>query len=502
MIRVCILLFSLSLISPVTARIALIIGNGNYQHVPDLDNPVNDAKDMAKILKKLGFEVIVQYNLTLQEMTEITKNFGARLQKKGDVGLFYFSGYGVQRKGRNFLVPIDAQVTNVADIPLKTFEVNRLLKQMEQANSGINMIILEACRDNPFQNNTHNLKKGLSKIDSPLGTLIAYATFPDSVSYDNADERNSSYTKYFLEALKQHPHWSVLDILTEVTKQVSLKTNKTQIPWRTEFLTERFCFRTCNVHPIYLTPKLTPPLHVTVSALLKTCQRHFKASRLSNAMGGSAVACYRTVLKLDTNNTQALKGLDAIEAKYVKWIQTALDQNNKKKALRDIDSLLLLNPKAPTLQVFAKQLNIFIPKVFHDRLKDGSQGPDMVWIPGGSFEMGDIQDAGDSDEKPVYTVTVAEFAMGKYEVTREEFNKFVKATGHTMGGCDWGGENWKEPGFSQSNNEPVVCVNWHDGTAYAQWLSTQTGHTYRLPTEAEWEYAARAGTKTKYWWGN
>jgi len=129
---------------------------------------------------------------------------------------------------------------------------------------------------------------------------------------------------------------------------------------------------------------------------------------------------------------------------------------------------------------------------FRDTLADGSQGPEMVWISAGTFRMGDIQGGGYSDEQPVHSVSVNRFAMGRYEVTFAEYDKFADATGR--GKPD--DEGWGR------GNRPVMRVSWHDATAYAAWLSTETGQQYRLPTEAEWEYAARAGTETKYWWGN
>ena len=131
-------------------------------------------------------------------------------------------------------------------------------------------------------------------------------------------------------------------------------------------------------------------------------------------------------------------------------------------------------------------------EVFQDTLKDGSLGPKMVNIPAGSFQMGDIQGGGDSREQPVHKVSIEPFAMGQYEVTFAEYDKFAQATGRKKpDDRGWGREN-----------RPVINVSWHDAVAYNEWLSEQTGKQYRLPTEAEWEYAARAGTETKYWWGN
>jgi len=148
---------------------------------------------------------------------------------------------------------------------------------------------------------------------------------------------------------------------------------------------------------------------------------------------------------------------------------------------------------------------------FRDRLQDSSQGPEMVWIPGGSFRMGDILGNGDYDEQPVHQISVTRFAMGRYEVTVGQFRRFVNATGYQtdaekLNSCwvngDKEGKNWRNLSFSQNDNHPVICISWNDATAYTNWLSQQTGQSYRLPTEAEWEYAARAGTTRSRYWGN
>jgi formylglycine-generating enzyme required for sulfatase activity len=132
-------------------------------------------------------------------------------------------------------------------------------------------------------------------------------------------------------------------------------------------------------------------------------------------------------------------------------------------------------------------------KSFRDNLKDGGLGPEMVVIPAGTFMMGssDNKPGRGFDEGPRHAVTIQSFAMGRYEVTFDDYDRFTRATGRNLpADAGWG-----------RGNRPVFYVSWDDAQAYANWLSAQTGHTYRLPTEAEWEYAARAGTTTAYWWG-
>jgi formylglycine-generating enzyme required for sulfatase activity len=154
--------------------------------------------------------------------------------------------------------------------------------------------------------------------------------------------------------------------------------------------------------------------------------------------------------------------------------------------------------------------------IFRDRLKDGREGPEMVIIPAGRFRMGDILGTGRKNEQPVHEVSVESFAIGRYPVTVGEFRQFVEATGYkteaeTRNGAhvwkdnEWKKvkeANWRNPYFPQQDNQPVVCISWNDARAYTEWLTEQTGQQYHLPTEAQWEYAARAGTETDYWWGN
>ena len=156
--------------------------------------------------------------------------------------------------------------------------------------------------------------------------------------------------------------------------------------------------------------------------------------------------------------------------------------------------------------------------VFRDSLQDGTTGPEMVWLPAGKFRMGSVNgdDDAEDDEFPVHNSSIPQvFAMAKYETKVSEFLRFIEATNHQVESVSYGGchaykklwkihkeASWEDPFYSQGDNYPVVCVSWNDAVAYTQWLSLETGKQYRLPTEAEWEFAVRAGTKTSYWWGN
>jgi len=131
-------------------------------------------------------------------------------------------------------------------------------------------------------------------------------------------------------------------------------------------------------------------------------------------------------------------------------------------------------------------------EIFYDRLQDGGLGPAMVVVPAGQFQMGNLQGGGSPNEYPVHTVVLNHFAIGRSEVTFANYDHFAKATKR---------EKPDDRGWGRGER-PVIFVSFYDAIAYTTWLSEQTGYEYRLPTEAEWEYAARAGTETRYWWGN
>jgi formylglycine-generating enzyme required for sulfatase activity len=385
-------------------RVALVIGNSSYESTP-LRNPVNDARAIGKALGDLGFEVIQRENIDQKEMKKEIQLFGQRLLK-GGVGLFYFAGHGMQVNGRNYLIPVGSSIEHEKQVEYEAVDMGSVLTEMEYARNRLNIVILDACRDNPFARSFRSSSFGLASVNAPSGTLIAYATAPGSVANDGAGD-NGLYTGELIKTILV-PGLRIEDVFKQVRSAVRETTQGKQVPWESSSLEGDFYFRpqTADAAP-------APPV-----------QR-------------AAVA---------------------------------------------------LQPQAPRSESAASRP----PKIW----KEPVTGMEFVWVPGGCYLMGSpmTEKKRDADEGPVHEVCVNGFWVGKTEVTNGHFRKFhVKHDsgnyeGHSLNGDD----------------QPAVFVSWIDANNFAQWLSGQNGgqYTFRLPTEAEWEYAARAGTEHSRYWGD
>ncbi len=220
-------------------RVALVIGNGAYKEGGTLKNPVNDARAMAATLKQLGFHVVARENATKQQMERAVGEFGDLLNA-GSVALFYFAGHGMQVNGRNFLVPVDATITSESRARLEALDVDLVLDQMAASNSDMNLLVLDACRNNPFERRFRSRAGGLAQINAPKGTLIAYATAPGTVAADG-DGANGIYTAKLLDAIKT-TGLPIEDVFKRVRVDVSRETNDAQTPWEASSLTGSFYF--------------------------------------------------------------------------------------------------------------------------------------------------------------------------------------------------------------------------------------------------------------------
>ena len=237
---VLVLLTSSISISAQERRIALVIGNSAYKSSP-LSNPVNDATDMAAALKKLGFSVKLGINADQKSMEDSIRAFGKEL-RSGDVGLFYFAGHGLQVHGRNYLIPVDANIESEADVKYESVDVGRVLSQMYEAENGLNIVILDACRDNPYARSFRTNEKGLAKMDAPTGSILAYATAPGSVAADGAG-RNGLYTSMLLKHMME-PNLTIERVFKRVRIDVVKSSGKVQIPWESSSLMGDFYFNT------------------------------------------------------------------------------------------------------------------------------------------------------------------------------------------------------------------------------------------------------------------
>lgn len=217
-------------------RVALVIGNSKYPGV-SLRNPANDAHDMAVALRRTGFEVIEKIDVTQKEMNRAIVQFGGMLNAD-TVALFYYAGHGMQVKGKNYLIPIDAQIDTENSVRAETVDVDTILDQLNA--SPLNIVVLDACRNNPFERRFRSLGGGLAQMDAPKGTLIAYATAPGKVASDG-EGRNGLYTQELLKVL-QTPGLEVEKAFKRVRANVAKATGDNQIPWEASSLTGEFMF--------------------------------------------------------------------------------------------------------------------------------------------------------------------------------------------------------------------------------------------------------------------
>ena len=213
-------------------RVALVIGNSAYQNVTALDNPANDAVLMAETLKDLGFIITgdhAQLNLDKRGLDDAIQYFGKQVQG-ADVALFYYAGHGVQVRGSNYLVPTNANPTREADVDFQMVDVSLVLNQMEGSGTRLNMVILDACRNNPFGGRgLRSSSGGLAQLQAPDGTLISYATQPGSVAQDGSDG-HSPYTAALAATLKR-PGNDLFQTFNAVGLTVKRSTGGIQQPW-------------------------------------------------------------------------------------------------------------------------------------------------------------------------------------------------------------------------------------------------------------------------------
>ncbi len=392
-----------------TKRLALVIGNSKYKN-HSLKTPINDARDMKETLEKLNFKVLKYENLNQAEMKQKIDAFGEKM-KNYDVALFYYAGHAVQTEGLNYLVPIDATLKMERQVEYQCVRADRMFSAIE--GEKIHIVILDACRNNPFERswgrNTNG--SGLAFMQAPSNSFIAYATSPGQTA-SNGIGKNGFYTEILIQEMLKSNR-TITQVFQEVRRKVGSKSlkelGKEQTTWESTSLYSDFYFIPPETDIPPLPEETTPP-----------------------------------------------------------------------------------PPQNPNY-------------------------PEMVFISGGTFQMG--SNDGDSDEQPVHSVTVSDFYIGKYEVTHKEYIYFLNDINCSSSGS-YNGEElidmdsyacavgysggkfyFKGSSYAEDILCPVIEVTWYGANEYCKWLSGKTGKTYRLPTEAEWEYATGGGSTHQKWAG-
>jgi formylglycine-generating enzyme required for sulfatase activity len=411
-------------------RFALVIGNKDYSSIGSLRNPINDANDVSKAFRDLGFEVTTITNTDYKRMIGAFNQFTKNLLPT-DVVVFYYSGHGISYDGKNYLIPTDATISCVEEIEANAHSLGRLLTAIEVKNVKNTFVFLDACRNIPNIKKCNvttkdvSISKGLVRpANNPAGSMIIYATREGDTADDNATERNGLFTSEFLKYITV-PNLGLRQILDRTKKGVENRSNKRQSPARYDELSDDFVFVVSNKTPNSNTIPTEPQPNIQPQP---------------------------------TSNTQPQNG----------------------------------------------------------EIKDLPFGPSMVFVKGGTFEMGsnrgyinNIYAPGNEMLKgKTHNVSVSDFWMAQTEVSVEQYLAFCEATsGHYPEWLESGSKShvetgyyhykYKDIGYSRTSETlPISGISWDDAIAYCKWLTKKTGLKYRLPTEAEWEFAARGGTES------
>lgn len=438
--------------SKTEVRVALVIGNNDYAYATKLATAVADARAIKRELEQRGFEIIYRENADLAAMNQAIGEFTGKLGK-GAIGIVYYAGHGAGIKSENFLLPIDIAANDSVQLAARGIPLRTVLLAMKKKETEFSLAIIDACRNDPFPQESRALwaSRSLRPASTASGVMVVYAAGTDQQALDNLGSQdrdpNGLFTREFVNAL-QTPGQSVQDIFRQVSTNVKDKAKSvghTQTPAIYDESQGTFYFSGADRPP---QPPLPPQQQVAAA----------------------------------------------------------------------VSPSVLPPPPVASLPPRLK------PGV---KFRECPDCPEMIVVPSGTFTMGSSanEEGRDVDEGPSRSVTIPrDFAVGIYDVTRAEFAIFARETRMpARENCMvWSGQgwrkgtakDWRDPGFTQSDSDPAVCVSWDDAVRYVTWLNgrlrgvqsatAQTGDAgpYRLLSEAEWEYAARAGSKGRYAWGN
>ncbi|GAB2902094.1 hypothetical protein GCM10027093_43900 [Paraburkholderia jirisanensis] len=481
-------------------RIALVIGNGDYPRHP-LHNAWRDGEAVSATLRSLGFDVIDVRDAHPQQMNEAIAEFGRRLEA-GGVGFFYFAGHGYQTSRATLLAPAGGDPRTPAALVRDSVDLAAVLRVMSVPRpQQVNVVVLDACLEQPFESSAES---GEALPELPDRTLVAYATAPRGFAADGA--AHGVFTAAWLRELTRAQSLDVSAQLQRAAASTTAVTHGRQTPWLASTLTRPLFIAQTNESTALTAAVDAQDLRVVVSQsrgiIPKDSNEQYELTFWDSIKDSNYASDYEAYLKAYPNGrfaTLARARIERLKTAAPKQPPAAPQsapaqaQQAQPAPAAQQPQAQQQNPRAvpaPTPAPAPAQPVAKAPVASGDS-KDCANCPVMVSLPAGSFTMGGT--FGDPSERPPHHVTIAApFAIGKYEVTVEQWNACADANACPR----------LSPESNSVKNAPARDLSWDDAQLYVKWLAKTTSKPYRLPTEAEWEYAERGGTTTKYWWGD
>jgi len=499
------------------ARIALVIGNSDYSSGP-LPNPANDAKLVGDALTALGFDVIARRNADQVTMKRAIQEFGSRLEKAGPgaVGLFYYAGHGMQLSGRNYLIPTTARIEREGDVEIEAVSADWVIEQMRYARNRLNIVILDACRNNPFTRSMRSVDHGLASMDAPAGILIAYSTAPGAVAADGAG-RNSPYTEALTRAMRDM-HEPVEQVFKHVRVGVMSATSGKQVPWESSSLTGDFYFAA----PTKVAPETSSAL---TSGAVPATQVPATKVPATNSSGKSETGTFGSWVsglfgagksESDAADKRTPNPEPAVIAANLTPPPVSAGRSGPMlSGARAVPLLKSLGVPANDLDVAHDYPEPAIRELIEGTARRATLGstPEQIRAAytlcrqySSACQLSWYADEGlrtvtldpfELDATPVSVRAFRQFADATHYKTQAETAGFayavVEGTLQPVSGGSWRNAVKKHP---VDDDSPVVGVSFQDAAAYCRFKGE------RLPSEDEWEYVARGPKRHTFPWGD
>ena len=499
-------------------RIALVMGNDNYTSVSKLQKAGNDATAMARELKAAGFTVQLHRDLNYRGMVKAVEAFTNGITG-GDEVVVFFAGHGVQIKNGSYLLPTDIEANSEKEVEKTAYELLALTDMISEAKPAFSLVMIDACRDNPLKaggRSVGNLR-GLSAVEPPKGQIVVYSASRGQQALDRLNPQDSNpngvFTREFITRMKK-PGVKIEDLMREVQDSVeslAKSVNHEQRPAVYNEARGNFYF----FAPITVEAAPLPPAKPDSSAFelamwdgVKNATTVAEVQAYLNRFPNgffSELARARIValggVKLETVSAGGQSGPSEQQLNAANKPVSLEIIKDSTAALTNDTTSLTSNQNAPTQPLAPQISNLPIPGTI---VKDCEDCPEVVVIPAGSFEMGSNAN---KNSMPVHTVNVPSFLMGKTEVTRGQWKAIMGnypkfETLNCAAGYVDGKYVGRDLVSKDTDQCPAQWIAFDMAVEFLSRLSKKTGKNYRLPSEAEWEYAARAGSKTEWSFGD